>query len=228
MTKLLVDLRAEETWQGADGFVAEAASISPEAARGAELALLRGSPGDNPEWAGFSAAMWVVDQGLDAAAKLREYFPDARFLPHVQVYKPSACYSLADPYLGEGFRVYAPDTAAFRTWRVDDGDEALGDWLVKAVRLGFDAVWLESPEAAEAKRGYDLDLLERARKYFSGRIVLSGGVCELRHLACLREEGGCFAAVLPAAVAAACGHAEAIAQKRPPAGRPLDQDEAVA
>lgn len=217
VTKLLLELRPGDTWTGGDGVVGKAAELSPVAADGADLVLLHGSPATSEDWNAQPGALWVVEQGLDAAARLRGMFPNHRFLPHVQASRAAVRFSMGERYQGEGFRVYVPDTAALRGYQVDDGDEALTDWLHRAEAMGFDTVWLSGRDIAERGKGFDLELLDRAKRDFGGNVILSGGGVELSHLEALREEGGCFAAIVPVELAARMGLEAVQLALQPPA-----------
>lgn len=216
-TRLYIDLGSEPidgiaALSMADGFVvglgmAEAASYSPEHAW-----ILRGmTPLDCPVWAERDAT-WVCAEGLERTASLRDGWPGLRWLPRAEIYRPSVRYDFVAAAPGEGFSVYRPDTSSIQRHRVVDDQEDLYSWLARAKSLGFRIVWLECRTAAERGRGLDLDLLDQARRLFGGgRIWLSGGATEPRHLANLAAEGGAAAAVVPRALAEQCGCAPLLA-----------------
>jgi hypothetical protein len=186
----------------ADGFVvglgvAEAPTHNPEHAW-----ILRGmTPLDCPVWAERDAT-WVCSEGLERTASLRDGWPGLRWLPRAEIYCPSVRYDFVAAAPGEGFSVYRPDTSTIQRHRVVDDAEDLHSWLARAKSLGFRTVWLECRNAAERGRGLDLVLLDRARRVFGGgRIWLSGGATEPRHLANLVAEGGAAAAVVSRAFA---------------------------
>jgi hypothetical protein len=202
----------------ADGFIvgpgaAEAASYSPEHAW-----ILRGvTPLDCPVWAERDAT-WVCAEGLERTASLRDGWPRLRWLPRVEIYCPSVRYDFVAAAPGEGFSVYRPDTSTIQQHRVVDDQEDLRSWLAYARSLGFRTVWLECRTAAERGRGLDLDLLHRARRLFGGgRIWLSGGATDPRHLTNLAAEGGAVAVVVPRAFAEQCGCAPLLAALGRPA-----------
>ncbi|MGE4280127.1 MAG: HisA/HisF-related TIM barrel protein [Magnetospirillum sp.] len=205
MTMILQEIHPGESWIGGDGVLSDAATSVPEDVAQSSLTLLRGSPATTPEWAARPGVAWVVEQGLDAAAAMRTMFPGQRLVPHVQASRAALRFGLGERYAGEGFRVYVPDTAALRGYQVDDGDMPLIEWLHKADSLGFDTVWLTGTDIAAEGKGFDLELLDRARRHFTGNVILSGGGVELRHLESLRSEGGCFGVIVPTALLARHG-----------------------
>lgn len=201
MTHLIIDCQSLDfDWSGAGGLRALAKELAPEKAQDLPLLLLRGSPATSPDWAGRENVFWLAEQGLDAAAKLRDLFPGERVLPSAVAHKPSSTYSLGQNYTGDGFRYYVPDMTTFRTYRIEDGDQCLSDWLAKAAQLGFEAVLFESPDSAAEAKGFDLDLLEKAKRLFPGQIFMSGGATELVHFEKLVADGGCFGALAPQSV----------------------------
>lgn len=217
MTNLIVECQTIDfDWTGADGLLASAASLASEKAQDLPLLLLRGSPATAPAWAGWPNVFWLAEQGLDAAARLRDLFPGERVLPGVVASKPSTHFTMGRHYTGDGFSYYVPDMTTFRTYRIDDGDVYLSDWLARAQGLGFDSVLFEAPDARAEGKGFDLDLLEKAKRNFPGSILLSGHATEQVHFERLVQEGGCEAVVLDQACAMNMGIQKIVEILKPP------------
>ncbi len=189
-----------------DGFVIGPGVAKPPSQDPKHAWILRGvTPLDSPAWAERDAT-WVCAEGLERTARLRDGWPELRWVPRAEIHSPSVRYNFVAAAPGEGFSVYRPDTSTIQRHRIADDEEDLHDWLARAKRLDFRTVWLQGRDAAERGRGLDLDLLDRARGFFGGgRIWLSGGATEPRHLANLAAEGGAAAVVLPRAFAERCG-----------------------
>lgn len=190
----------------ADGFVVGPGVAEPQRQDPRHDWILRGvTPLDRPAWAERNT-LWVCAEGLDRTARLRDGWPGLTWVPRAEVYLPSVRFDFFAAPPGEGFSVYRPDTATIQRHRVAGDETDLHDWLGRAKSLGFMTAWLHGRDAAEQGRGLDLDLLDRARRSFGGgRIWLSGGASEPRHLANLAAEGGAAAVVLPRALAESCG-----------------------
>ena len=217
MTHLIVECQSLDfDWRGADGLLALAKDLVLEKAQDMPFLLLRGSPATTPAWAGKLNVHWLAEQGLDAAAKFRDLFPEERVLPSAVARKPSSTFSLGQRYSDDGFRYYVPDMATYRTYRIEDGDQYLSDWLERAGSLGFDAVLFEAPGAKAEGKGFDLDLLEKAKRNFSGRILLSGHATEPVCFERLVLEGGCEAVVLDQACALKMGIQKIADLQKPP------------
>jgi len=186
----------------ADGFVVGPNVVEPLNRASRHTWILRGfTPLDSPAWAERNAT-WVCTEGLERTARLRDGWPKLAWVPRAEIYSPSARYDFFAANPGEGFSVYRPDTSTIQRHRVADDEADVREWLTQAKALGFRTVWLHSRDAAERGRGLDLDLLDRARRSFGGgRIWLSGGATESRHLANLAAEGGAAAVILPRALA---------------------------
>jgi hypothetical protein len=190
----------------ADGFVVGPGAAEPQGNDEGHAWILRGmTPLDSPAWAERDAS-WVCAEGLERTARLRDGWPSLRWLPRAEIFCPSVRYDFVAAAPGEGFSVYRPNTSTIQRYRVADDDDDLQGWLAHARTLGFRTVWLESRTAAERDRGLDLDLLSRARRLFAGgRLWISGGLTETRHIANLAAEGGATAVVVPRTVAERCG-----------------------
>jgi hypothetical protein len=156
---------------------------------------LTGDTAELTEWRNENGPLRIVDGGLEQCARLRDAQPEHQWLPRLVAYKPDVVYRMSD-YPGEGFRFYAPDTAAIRGYRVDDVDRPVAEALEHACALGFDRLWLHARDAARRGDGLDLDLLDRARRHFGDGLWLSGGATEPRHLANLAREGGATGLVI--------------------------------
>ena len=119
----------------------------------------------------------------------------------LRVFRAQVSYRFSGPAVGEGFSFYMPDTAAIKGWRADG--LSLDSTLDRVMALGFDDLWLHSPDAASRCMGLDLDLLEK-----TGRgdwdVWLSGGVGGTGHLRNLTRVGGATAVIVDAEVAQAC------------------------
>jgi len=189
-----------------DGFVVGPGVAEPPSQDAKHTWILRGvTPLDSPAWTERNAR-WVCAEGLDQTVRLRDGWPQLTWVPRAEIYCPSVRYDFFAAAPGEGFSVYRPDTSTIQRHRVADDEADLRDWLKRAKSQGFRTVWLHSRDAAGEGRGLDLDLLDRARRSFGGgRIWLSGGATEPRHLANLAVEGGAAAVILPRALAERCG-----------------------
>ena len=196
-TRLMVDLRqADQGIPQADGYVVDAGLRRPEHfVEGCEIAVAS-EPAQHQDWLARPNTVWLAASLADAV-RLRDRHPGLTALPIVGVRKATTSYSCGDAYPGEGFRCYVPDTTALRGYLVSDRDLALVDWLHQATSYGFDAVWLASVDAEARGRGFDMEMLDRARTTFPGRVWLSGGARTPEQIARLRDEGGTYAAVLP-------------------------------
>ncbi|CAA6603659.1 hypothetical protein MTBLM1_110010 [Rhodospirillaceae bacterium LM-1] len=206
MTHLIVDCQTHDfDWSGASGLLAHAADLKPQTAVGHELLLLRGSPQTSPEWAGQPNVLWLAEQGLEQAARLRDLFPGERVLACATASRPSSYYLMGKHYTGDGFSYYVPDMSTYKAYRIAEGDEYLSDWLPRATSLGFDEILFEAPDARAEEKGFDLELLEKIKRNYAGRILLSGGATEFVHFERLVKEGGCFAALVSQACALKLG-----------------------
>ena len=208
----------QEHLAGLAGLVVEGTCIHPDQCAplpAPVVALTGGGPEELIGWCDDPGPRRVVDGGLDECARLRDAWPALSLLPRLVVYKPEVVYRLSD-YPGDGFKFYAPDTAAIRGYCVTDGDQPLGCALERAKALGFDTLWLHERDAAEARRGLDLDLLERARRDFGDGLWLSGGASEVRHLRNLAREGGAAAVVIGPAFLEGASVADLTAALAPP------------
>ncbi|TAN56462.1 MAG: hypothetical protein EPN26_03845 [Rhodospirillales bacterium] len=218
MTHLIIDCEnLDFDWTGADGLLAKAGDLAPEKADDLPLLLLRGSPATAPQWVGRPNVYWLAEQGLDAAARLRDLFPGEKFLPAVSAAKPSSHFTMGQHYTGDGFSYYVPDMTTYRTYRIDDGDSYLSDWLERVSALGIDAVMFLSPDAKAEAKGFDLNLLEKAKRLFTGGIVLSGGATEIVHFERLKAEGGCLGALVAQSAALSLGIQQIADLLKPPA-----------
>lgn len=190
----------------ADGFVVGAGMAEPPGDDPKHAWILQGAtPLDSPAWAERDAT-WVCAEGLERTARLRDGWPGMRWIARAEIYRPSVRFHFVAASPGEGFSTYRPDTSTIQRHKVADDEEDLHAWFARAKSLGFRTVWLHGRDAAERGRGLDLDLLDRARRPFGGgRIWLSGGATEPRHLANLAAEGGAAGVILPRALAERCG-----------------------
>lgn len=209
VTRLLIDLAGPCDWAGAGGAVMPAKDFCADAVAAGASMVLTGDPADAPQ--GRRPDVYWVAHGLAETHRMRRLWPSLRWIPRVGCAPASTRYTCGDAYLGGGFRVFQPDTAALRGWRVSDNDMLLDDWLAEAAAQGHGAVWLAGADAEARGTGLDLEMLERARRRYRGRVWLSGGAREPRHLANLAAEGGADAVIVPAAMVAAHGLATLLA-----------------
>ena len=199
-TRLIIDLRQTgDAIPAADGYVVDAGHHRPDLfAEDHEVAVV-GEPARHEDWMVRANTAWLAPS-LGDAVRLRNRHPGLTVLPFVAVSKSSVTYSCGDAYPGEGFRCYVPNTMTLRGYQVADRDLNLVDWLHQAISYGFDTVWLASVDAEERGRGFDLEMLDRARTTFPGGIWLPGGARTPEQIERLRDEGGTRAAVLPASL----------------------------
>jgi len=162
--------------------------------------LLNGDPARDEPWRELSGE-WVCAQGIEAAARMRDRHPQLHWIPLLSVSRAQVSYRFSGPAVGEGFSFYMPDTAAIKGWRV--GESSLEAALDRATALGFQSLWLHSPEAASRGRGLELDLLDKTRRG-DWAVWLSGGIAGTGHLRNLTRVGGASAVVVEAAAARAC------------------------
>lgn len=202
----LMDAR-DEWLNGVDGVVLDGDSArtsagDPSASYGDSI-LRDVDPEDAAWWRDRAGTHWVAGGGLDTVMRRRDAWPELDWVPRVEVYRPETRFDFHRSAPGEGFSMYMPDTSAIQGFRICDTDqESLETWLSEAVSEGFRCVWLHSRDADKRGNGADIELLERARRHFAGgRIWLSGGTTEPRHLKTLAREGGAKAAVIAASVA---------------------------
>ncbi|MBF0168992.1 MAG: hypothetical protein HQL45_15310 [Alphaproteobacteria bacterium] len=206
MTQLIVDCdSADFDWTGAGGLLAKAEGLATDRAKDLPMLLLRGSPETAPEWAGRPNVFWLAEQGLDAAARLRDLFPGEHVLPKAVAARPSTHFTMGQHYTGDGFSYYVPDMTTYRTYRIDDGDQYLADWLERAKELNFETLLFDAPDARAEAKGFDLDLLEKIKRLFQGGIILSGGATEIVHFERLKKEGGCLGVLVPQAIGLTLG-----------------------
>jgi hypothetical protein len=189
--------------QGADALVLDPACCGPDrfGAMPVERAiLLNGDPERDEPWREQCGA-WVCDSGIESTARLRDLHPQLHWIPRLSVSRAQISYRFSGPAAGEGFSFYMPDTAAIKGWRVED--TSLEAALDRVTALGFNDLWLHSPEAATRARGLDLDLLDKTRRG-DWNVWLSGGVGDVGHLHNLARVGGASAVVVDAALARIC------------------------
>ena len=208
-TRLLVEHPRTCDWAGAGGAVMPGADFSEDVVAAGALVALTGDPAAAPQGQ-RPDVVWIAD-GLAETHRMRSLWPGLRWIPRVRCARATTRYTCGDAYLGGGFRVFQPDTAALRGWRASDNDMLLDDWLAEATALGHATVWLVAADAEARASGLDLEMLERARGRYRGRIWLSGGAREPRHLANLAAEGGADAIIVPDALVAAHGGAALLA-----------------
>lgn len=228
--RLYLDCRGELTtdspeavaWmEGADALVVDPRQCSPRQFESVPVeipVLFDGDPERDAPWR-ETASHWVCAQGLETAAGLRDLHPALHWIPRLSVSRDRVSYRFSGPAIGEGFSFYMPDTSAIKGWRVNGTDLSLGEALGRATELGFDDLWLHSPDAASRGRGLELDLLDRTR---GGRwkIWLSGGAVEARHLSNLAGVGGAATVVVDKILAQQCSLAELRDALLPETARP--------
>ncbi len=190
-----------ELFDGADGLVIDPALVSPNevANISTSMIILRAEDPDiNQAWSEHDDVVWTTDCGLTESARLCDEFSGLTWVPRLDIKKSARRYDFSNVSHGEGFKVYAPDTTTIRGYRVTDGDSdsSLEEALTKASRLGFKRLWLHALDAQSAGSGFDLDMLERARRWFSGDIWLSGGATTVKHFENLATEGGVEAVIV--------------------------------
>lgn len=146
-------------------------------------------------WHENNLNQWVCDDGLEQTARLRDRWPELKWVPQLTVYRPQTRYGFSGPALGEGFSFYMPDTSTIKGWRVSDEDMLLVEAVSRATALGFSSLWLHSAEAESKARGLELEMLDKTRGE-SLDIWISGGVSEQNHLHNLSKVGGASAVVV--------------------------------
>ena len=206
-----------ETLTGLAGLVVDAHRVTPDQCQclPVPVVALNCRAGTEEVWDVEQDPLRVVDGGLDECARLRDAKNDLKWLPRLEVFKPDVVYRMS-AYPGEGFKFYAPDTAAIRGYRVKDGDLALHHALQRARELGFERIWLHACDAARRGDGLDLELLAQARRWFDDGLWFSGGATDPNHLRNLAREGGVPGLVIDANLLTKFGIAELVDALTPP------------
>ena len=203
MTTIYTDMRdlsckAEDIASAAsDGFVFSAAQADAEFLRqciqqGVKTTVLV-SKGDDQIVSQLCAAQsdevsFVCDAGLTETNRLRALAPNARWIAKTDVYKVEASYSFGNDEYDSGFKTYKLNPATVDERRVSDSNLLLDDWLDRAKHLNIDLVWLESSEAREVGKGFDLIAARRAAKAMNGGVLISGGATNEKHVRNLANE----------------------------------------
>ncbi len=188
----------DASWmQGIDALVIDPSRCDPTRFErtGVERAVIRnGDPKRDACWMERSA-WWVVDDGLEQIARLRDDHPELNLIPRLSVSRAQMSYRFSGRAVGEGFSFYIPDTAAINGWQVNGTEYSLHEAVTRATELGLSSLWLDSPEAELRGDGLELDLLDKVR---AGPldIWLSGGASEPRHLHNLAKIGVATAVVV--------------------------------
>jgi len=213
-TRLIFDLRrapaGDEELAGcaqADGLVL-GAGVDPAAvplSANGWLALCGRDPETAIEQCNGREMLLVQDAGLEQLARCRDQWPELHWLPRAQVYRTPARFDFQPEFHGEGFKVYMPNLATYRTYRVARDELELRAWLARACALGFARVWLAGTDAEAAGKGLDLEMLDAARRDHTGKLWISGGATTSAHLRNLARGGGADAVVLPFELALAEG-----------------------
>jgi hypothetical protein len=191
-----------ELFDGADGLIVDPALVSVNEVSDfstSSMIILRAEDPDIYEaWQELDKVVWTTECGLTESARLCDEYSDLTWVPRLNIEKSAKRYQFSNVSHGEGFKVYVPDTSTIRGYRVSDGDSdsSLEKALAQASRLGFKRLWLHALDAESAGSGFDLDMLDRARGWFSGDIWLSGGATAVKHLENLATEGGVEAAIV--------------------------------
>ena len=143
----------------------------------------------------------ILDDPLDTKGVPANGGPGMRTVARARVYQPTARFNFNPHDHYEGFKTYMPDLSTYRTYAVNGGRESLTDWLKRMTSLDIDAVWLHNTTAEASGLGFDLEMLERAARFYEGDIWVSGGATCSEHVIRLSEEFRVHAAVLPLATA---------------------------
>jgi len=141
--------------------------------------------------------VWVCDGGIEETARLRDEQPEATWIPRIEIIRPDVRYSFQNTAAGEGFKYYVPDTAALQRYSVANSSADLEKSLARAAELAFLAVWLHSIDAERSAKGFELDMVERARLFYNGILWVSGGATTLNHVRCLGRADPRACAVVP-------------------------------
>jgi len=173
------------------------------------VVALIGAAEEMAAWRGEQQPVRVVDDGLEACARLRDGSPELGWVARLVVYKQDVIYRMSDSP-GEGFRFYAPDTAAIQGYQIGGGREPLNQVLEQARGLGLSRIWLHAWDAEQRGDGLDLELLERAKSHFGDGLWLSGGATKVDHLANLAREGGASGVVIDDTLLAKVDDGEAL------------------
>jgi len=164
------------------------------------------------------ARLCVVD-GLAAAAK-RAAGPEApAIVPRAEVRKVVPRFGFTPGQPVSGFSTYQLDPVSASAYEVDEagGTVRLGDWLAQAAMLGFAEVWLHSPTAEAARRGFPCAMLAKAHRLApTMRFWISGGGWQYAHFDTAAAGAGLEALVVPADVAAEFAPGELTAALSPP------------
>jgi len=179
------------------------------------------APGAPPPTGG---ALCVVD-GLAAAAEAAGGPEHPSIVPRAEVRQVAQRFGFTPGHAVSGFSTYQLDPASVSAYEVGEEDRAvpLGDWLAQAAALGFAEVWLHSPAAEAAQRGFPCALLAKAHRLAPGlRFWISGGGWQRAHFETAATGPGLAALVVPADVLDGFAQGEltaAIAAPEPATGR---------
>jgi len=149
--------------------------------------------------------VWIAKGDPEVVARHRDRWPELRWVPGAEVYRPVARFDFQQQFHEEGFKTYVPDLSTYRRFRVAGTMLELGEWLRRVGELGFTCVWLHGADAAARGRGLDLDMIERGRRAWGGELWVSGGVTSPAHLVKLAEGDAPEVVVVPEDLVWRCG-----------------------
>lgn len=193
-----VSLQAENVAPAAsDGFIfsavqADAAFLHQCGQRGVKATVMVSQGDDQAVFQLCAEHMddvcFVCDAGLTETVRLRALAPDARWVAKTDVYKVAPSYSFGDDDYVSCFKTYKINPTTLDERRVTDSALLLDDWLDRAKHLNIDAVWLDSSEAREVGKGFDLIAARQAAKVMNGEVWISGGATIEKHVRNLANE----------------------------------------
>ena len=152
-----------------------------------------------------TGATFCVVDGLAAAAELAAGPDTAAIVPRAEIRKVVPRFGFTPGHAVSGFSTYQLDPVSASAYEVveEDGTVRLGDWLAQAATLGFAEVWLHSPSAEVARRGFPCAMLAKAHRLAPAmRFWISGGGWQHAHFESAAAGAGLEALVIPADVAA--------------------------
>lgn len=155
------------------------------------------------------ATLCVVD-GL-AAAEAAAGTEEPAIVPRADVRQVAQRFGFTPGQTISGFNTYQLDPASVSAYEVGEKNRtvSLGDWLAEAAARGFSEVWLHSPAASAAGKGFPCAMLAKAHRLAPGmRFWISGGGWQRAHFETAATAPALAALVVPADVLAGFAEGE--------------------